>query len=138
MYLVQRVEAINHKAVEPEPPCEIKNSYNPTRNTRFYYFQESGNQIRTGQPFSIDGSEKKIHDELPLGQYCKKIFPKVSAKGTTHFFFGLCGLYSHVYGSHMVNDFVSRKDAHFSLYSYLENAPPIYFMTLPVVFTTTV
>ena len=53
-YIEMSVSQIKQEAVLPEKTSEIEHSYNPPRNARFNYFQESGKQIRVGRPFTIE------------------------------------------------------------------------------------
>ena len=56
---------------------------------------------------------------------CTKYYPKVARKGTTFMFLWFCPNHGHCYGFHIVNGSEGQKDAAYSLYTHLPEAPEI-------------
>eukprot|EP00111_Clytia_hemisphaerica_P020287 TCONS_00059786-protein len=119
-YLCVRLRDSESLYTLAEPAVEIPDSYNPSRLGRFYYFSETGQQIRTNREFSV---EKKNE----TSSTCSKYYPTVAKRGSTFLFLWFCPAHGHCYGGHMVNGSEGRKDAMCSLYTHLPQPPEIIF-----------
>ena len=75
-HLVEHLASITESTVTDYPTAEeLPNSYNPSKSGRFYYFNESGAQLRKTRQFSIDLENKNknaTHDDAPNTSSCSK------------------------------------------------------------------
>ena len=102
--------------------------YNPAERGQFYYFSETGQQIRENRNFSINGnSHSGIHDDRPTTSSCNKTYPNKSKKGASFLFLWFCPSHGHCYGGHIVDGPEGRKDPASSLFTYLEKPPDALF-----------
>lgn len=129
-YIVERVEEIKSKSVQPGIASPIPQSYNPPKNGRAYYFEAEGRQIRQPRKFSIDKEKDRkdtVDDALSIGQ-CSKDYGIVNSKrGTTQLFLWFCPKHGDCYGFHIIPGAEGRKDPAASLYMYLERPPEYIF-----------
>nr|XP_047137215.1 uncharacterized protein LOC105847614 isoform X3 [Hydra vulgaris] len=122
-YCCNFVKKIHFVDVQPQNAEVIKDTYNPPRFGRAYYFEKHGCQIRKMRMFSVDkSSNNNLFDDIP-SEICNKLFPQVSKKGVSFLFLWFCPMHGHCYGFHIIPGSEGRKDPHASLYTHLEVAP---------------
>ena len=127
-YIVDRFFTVYAMFVElPEAtlPQGIPNSYNPVQYGAAYYFNEFGNRLRNIRYVTgLAGSAGSIHDEPPT-EYCNKDFEQ--SVGSAYLMFFFCPAHGHCWGFHIIDGKEGRKDVHNVLYSYLDQAPEMFF-----------
>ena len=127
-FIIKEAEKINNNNISPEDIQQLK-KYNPPKEGKAYYFNKSGDQLRSPRLFEIDRkktSKRDNFDDDP-DKLCSKSFPMVSKRGTTYLFLWFCPAHGHCYGFHIIPGSEGRKDAANSLYCYLEKAPETIF-----------
>ncbi|XP_065653453.1 uncharacterized protein LOC136080565 isoform X2 [Hydra vulgaris] len=126
-YCCNFVKKIHFVDVPPKIAEVIKDTYNPPRFGRAYYFEKHGCQIRKMRMFSVDkSSNNNLFDDIP-SEICNKLFPQVSKKGVSFLFLWFCPMHGHCYGFHIIPGSEGRKDPHASLYTHCEIAPKNIF-----------
>lgn len=128
-YLIQRVQELCALSITPEPPCPLPSTYNPPKNGRFYYFSETGEQLRQPRLFAKDMKKKKkkssTYDDVPDGKHCHKTYGKVRKGSPSYIFFFFCPKHGHCYGGHIIDGKEGRKDPSCALYTHLSTAPKV-------------
>ena len=106
---------------------EINNSYDP-RKGLFYYFTESGNQLRRLPRYAMDDLGSSEVDST-----CRRNVNEdrnafvVNPSGYSSLFVWLCPDHGHVYGCHLIKQSEGRKDPFSSILKYKETAPDVIF-----------
>uniref|UniRef100_A0A7M5WYX6 SWIM-type domain-containing protein n=2 Tax=Clytia hemisphaerica TaxID=252671 RepID=A0A7M5WYX6_9CNID len=126
-YLCKRVRE-THAGYPDVPEAGNFGDYNPAERGQFYYFSETGQQIRENRNFSINGKSRSgCHDDQPTTSSCNKTYPNKSKKGASFLFLWFCPSHGHCYGGHIVDGPEGRKDPASSLFTYLEKPPDALF-----------
>ena len=128
-HLLESLTFVAESVSESPVPNEILKSYNPPKTGRFYYFNRSGNQLRSNRYFTIDAEQtkKQTDDDQPITSSCSKQYPNVAKRGASFLFLWFCPSHGHCYGGHIVNGSEGRKDPVASLYQYMKVAPEVVF-----------
>lgn len=115
------VESVHADDVAAGIGSPIVGSYNPEKFGCAYYFSPHGCRVRL--PLNYSGSANPTVE----AESCTKIYPFVSRGGFTYSFLWFCPIHGHCYGFHLIPGSEGRKDAFFSLYSYLPEPPKEIF-----------
>ena len=119
--LISRLRVLHGKDAKSSDPTNIVGSYNPPSG-EFYYFSESGEQVRQLPGYAINDDEVHAADEQ-----CRKRYPNVAKGGFGYMFFWMCPVHGHCYGGHLINGAEGRKDPFSSLFKYFPTAPSYIF-----------
>ena len=127
LFLADLVEKVHQKDTQLPPAVPIKDSYNPPKLGRAYYFRKDGRQVRIPRGFGIDMEKirerDECHDDCPEFEDCSKKYPKVSRRGRTQLYLTHCAEHGHCYGFHLIKGSEGRKDPYYSLLLHLEKPP---------------
>ena len=111
----------------------MEGTYNPPKLGRAYYFSSLGCQMREVRKFPIDSDTSSENFDDAPDLLCAKRLPQVRKQSTSYLFLWFCPQHGHCYGYHIIHGSEGRKDAATSLYTQIETAPDVIFMTLHAV-----
>ena len=123
--LIQFVEQVHATDAPTQDAVPVPGSYNPETGVA-YYFTRHGEKLRSMPRYDRDLKSSSTYDAIPTGP-CSKNYTKVSHRGWSHLFLYFCPLHGICYGYHIIDGAEGRKDAHSSVFQYMENAPAEIF-----------